>query len=173
MNRAAATFTTLAGIAAAYYLVLGRAHFADIAACNREVSEAYARFEAAEQETARELLLQRGAAQVEQWRQQLLPMLTLPAAGPPPLVAASEALAADGLRVERAESLTADPALGHANARLRLAVAGPFPAFFTALRNLENSMPPTRVTELVLVATAIPGEVRGEMIVVRTWSEAR
>ena len=63
-------------------------------------------------------------------REQLRPQLSEATDGRPPLVAASETLAIAGLRVDRAEALSPDPALGRPNARMRLSVAGPFAAFF-------------------------------------------
>jgi hypothetical protein len=82
-------------------------------------------------------------------------------------------LARDGLRVDRTEAMAPDPTLKRPNARIKVTIAGPFARLFAALQNLENSLPPTRVTELTLVASSAAGEVRGEMVVVRTWSEAR
>lgn len=173
MNRTTATFVVFVGMLAAYHALIGRRHLAEIAAGNAELADAYARYDAADQEAATELQLQASAERLHELQRQLLPPLATAADGSAPLLLASEALARDGLRVERTEAMPPDPSLTRPNARIKLAVAGPFARFFAALQNLENSLPPTRVTELTLVAGAAVGEVRGEMVVVRTWSEAR
>lgn len=172
MNRTAITFAGFAAMLAAWYGLVGRRHLLEIAACNADIAAAYERHAAAEHEVERELALHSDAERLLELREQLRPQLSEATDGTPPLVAASETLAAAGLRVDRAEAMSPDPALGRPNARMRLSVAGPFPTFFQGLLALENSLPPTRVTELVLVAGAKPGEVRGELLVVRTWSEA-
>lgn len=173
MNRTTATLGVFVGMLAAYYGLIGRRHLAEIAAGNADIAAAYARYDAADQEAATELSLQASAERLHELHRSLLPPLAASADGAPTLLLASEALARDGLRVERTEAMPPDPALQRPNARMRLAVAGPFAQFFGALQNLENSLPPTRVTELTLVAGPGPGEVRGEMVVVRTWSEGR
>lgn len=173
MKRTTATFLVFVGMLAAYHALIGRRHLAEIAAGNAELAAAYARYDAAEEEAATELLLQADADRLHELQAQLLPPLAAGADGGAPLLLASEALARDGLRVERTEAMPPDPSLQRPNARIKLAVAGPFAQFFAALQNLENSLPPTRVTELTLVAGATAGEVRGEMVVVRTWSDAR
>jgi hypothetical protein len=172
MNRTTATFLVFCGMLAAYYALIGRRHLAEIAAGNAELAAAYARYDAAEQEAATELLLQADAERLHELQTELLPPLAADGGGAP-LLLASEALARDGLRVERTEAMAPDPTLQRPNARIKVAVSGPFAHFFAALQNLENSLPPTRVTELTLVASSAAGEVRGEMVVVRTWSEAR
>lgn len=173
MNRTTATFLVFVGMLAAYHVLIGRRHLAEIAAGNAELAAAYVRYDAAEEEAATELRLQADADRLHQLHAQLLPPLAGGADGGAPLLLASEALARDGLRVERTEAMAPDPTLQRPNARIKVAVSGPFARFFAALQNLENSLPPTRVTELTLVAGAAAGEVRGEMVVVRTWSEDR
>ena len=173
MNRTTATFVVFVGMLAAYHALIGRRHLAEIAAGNAELAAAYARYDAAEEEAATELRLQADADRLHALQQRLLPPLAASADGSAPLLLASEGLVRDGLRVERTEAMPPDPSLPRPNARIKLAVSGPFAQFFAALQNLENSLPPTRVTELTLVAGPGPGEVRGEMVVVRTWSEAR
>ena len=54
MNRTATTFAVLAGMLLAYYALVGRRHLAEIAAGNAELADAYARYEAADQEAATE-----------------------------------------------------------------------------------------------------------------------
>lgn len=173
MSRTATTFAVLTGMLLAYYALVGRRHLAEIAAGNAELAAAYARYEAADQEAATETALHAEAEHLAQLQASLMPQLAAAGANGPQLLLASEALARDGLRVERTEALPPDPSLSRPNARIKVAVAGPFERFFTALRNLENTLPPTRVTELTLVAGPGAGEVRGELVVVRTYCEER
>lgn len=171
MNRTATTFAGFAAMLAAWYGLVGRHHLLEIASCNADIAAAYERHAAAEREVEHELALHSDAERLLELREQLRPQLSEARDGTPPLVATSETLAAAGLRVDRAEAVSPDPALGRPNARMRLSVAGSFASFFQGLLALENALPPTRVTELLLVAGSKPGEVRGELLVVRTWSE--
>ncbi|MFN7590010.1 MAG: hypothetical protein ACK5UQ_16130, partial [Planctomycetota bacterium] len=165
MSRTTATFLLFVGMLAAYHALVGRRHLAEIAAANAELAAAYARYDAAEGEAATELLLQADADRLHELHAQLLPPLAGDASGGAPLLLASDALARDGLRVDRTEAMAPDPTLKRPNARIKVTIAGPFARLFAALQNLENSLPPTRVTELTLVASSAAGEVRGEMVV--------
>lgn len=172
MNRTATTFVGFGAMLGAWYVLFGRAHLLEIAACNGEIAAAYQRHAVAEQELEREFALHADAERLLELRERLRPQLSESTDGTPPMVATSETLTAAGLRVDNTQAMSPDPSLGRPNARMRLTVAGSFTSFFQGLLALENALPPTRVTELVLVAGSKPGEVRGELLVVRTWSEA-
>ncbi|MBL8737707.1 MAG: hypothetical protein JNL12_14845 [Planctomycetes bacterium] len=172
MNRTATTFASFAAMLATWYGLVGRHHLLEIAAGNADIAAAYERHAAAEREVEHELALHSDAERLLQLREQLQPQLSEASDGTQAMVATSETLATAGLRVDSTQAMPPDTALGRPNARMRLSVVGSFASFFQGLLALENTLPPTRVTELVLVAGSKPGEVRGELLVVRTWSEA-
>lgn len=171
MNHTTGTFLVLTGLVGVWFAVFGRGHLAAIAAHRATMNAAYDRYERVELETAQATLLERADAELSRWRDELDGQLT--AAGKPPLLlATTSALKADRLTVERAEAINADPGLGP-NQRVRVAITGTFADLFRAVTNVENSLPPTRVTELTVQAGTDGTSVRGEMIVVRTGGPAK
>jgi hypothetical protein len=171
MNPTTGTFLVLTGLVGAYFVVFGRAHLSAIAGHRAAMTAAYDRFERVELETAQATLLERADAELDRWRDDLDAQLG--AAGAPPLLlATTSALKADRLTVERAEAVNPDPSLGR-NQRVRVAVTGTFADLFRAVTNIENSLPPTRITELTVQAATDGTSVRGDLLVVRTGGPAR
>lgn len=170
MNRAVLTIVTLGGIAAAYFATVGRHHQAQIAAYNREIDDAYETFERANAEAAQTKTLLATVDTLELWQRELHTRLHFDPVANPPLLATKTVLEHAGLVVEQAETLSPDQALLRPHQRLRIVVSGPFGKLFAALRQLENSTPPTRVTELAVRPTADQVQVRAEFTVVRTGS---
>ncbi len=171
MNRSAWTCTLLAGGALGYYLLLGRAHLAEITALHRQIGDAYERFDAAERQAAQEAELLDAASRLDQWRAVLTPRLTYDPEHEFQVTVSNE-LRRDGLVVDRTEAPQSDSALGRPNQRVRVAIQGPLPRIVAAICRLENAETPTRVVELTL-QIADANAARGELTVVRTWSDQR
>jgi hypothetical protein len=173
MNRSAWTSALLLGGAVAYYGLFGRVHVAEIAARQQQTTEAYARYEAAEQRASQETALHGAATRLDALRAELAPALTLDSEAPPELqLIVMNELRADGLVVERTEAPQSDASLGRPNQRVRVTIQGPLPRIVAAMCRVENAATPTRVVELTLQATD-PNAARGELTVVRTWSHER
>jgi hypothetical protein len=170
MNRSAWSCALLAGGALGYYLLFGRAHLDEIASRHAEMAAAYARFEAAERQGVQEAALLDAAARLDHWRAELTPSLTFDPASPELQLVVMNALRVDGLVVERTEAPQSDRAPGRYSQRVRVTVQGPLPRIVAAICRLENAPTPTRVVELTL-QTADASVARGELSVVRTWSE--
>jgi hypothetical protein len=171
MNRSASTCVVLLGAALGYWLLLGRAHLAEIADRRTEMADAYERFEAAERESTQEAVLLECAARLERCRTELAPRLALDPGLPFSLRATTE-LRAHGVTVESSETMAPEPALTRPNHRVRVVVSGTLGRVFAALCALENSPSPTRVTDFALQATDAH-RVRGELTIVRAGSEPR
>ncbi len=171
MNRAVSTLVVLAGIAGCYFAVIGRGHFAELAALRAASLAAYDRFETADEETRREPELLACLQSLEQWRTDLRDSLTLVGEATSLMIAATDQLEKDGLVVERSDALAPDGAIARPHRRIRVVVNGTLAALFSAVRNLENAALPTRVTDLSLLTGADGSSVRGEMTIECTWSE--
>ncbi len=169
MNRTVLTIATLAGIAGAYYAVLGRGHLAEITALERRFGDAYNRYDAADREAQRTAELQQCARELENWRDELAARAAVDAAVAP-LPAATAAFAAEGLTIERAELLPADTTLAMPHDRLRVVVAGSFASVFRAIAKLENASPTARVTELAIRGRPGANTLSGDLTIVRTGS---
>ena len=170
MNRLVLTIVTLGGIAAAYYATVGRHHQAQIEACNREIDAAYEAFELANAEALQTKALQTAVDALELWQADLHTQLRFDPVGNPPLLAIKAMLEQAGLVVDQAETLAGNQNLARPHQRLRIVVSGPFGNLFTALRRLENSTPPTRVTELSVRPAGDQIQIRAEFTVVRSGS---
>lgn len=172
MSTTLSTCGVLAGAAVVYWLGLGRAHLAEIAERRVLMAAAYERFEATERELAHETALLDCAARLERCRAELDARLTPDPEHAPFLLAATSELKATGLTVERSDALPDDPSLGMPNRRARVVVSGTLGRLLVGLCTLENAAAPTRVTELTLQA-GDGTKVRGELTIVRTWSQPR
>jgi hypothetical protein len=170
MRRGLLTMVTLGGLAGAYYGTIGRHHHNEIARLNREIDAAYEAFERANAESAQTAALQQTVDHLEDWRITLRRRVQFDAAGSPALLAVRTALEQAGLTVEQAETLPVEPALKLPHQRMRVAVSGTFGNVFVAVQGIENSTPPTRVTDLLVRNAAAPGRVRAELVIVRTGS---
>ncbi|MBL8728005.1 MAG: hypothetical protein JNM25_06215 [Planctomycetes bacterium] len=170
MNRIVLSIVTLSGISVAYYATVGRHHQAQIAACNREIDAAYDAFDRANSEAAQTQSLQDTVATLELWQTELGAQLRFDPVASPPLLLIKALLEQAGLTIEQAETLSPNPALTLAHQRLRIVATGPFGNLFAGLQRLENSAPPTRVTDLVVRPTNDEVQVRAEFVVVRTGS---
>jgi hypothetical protein len=173
MNRTAWTCALLAGGAAAYHAAFGRVHFAEIADLHEQLEAAYARYEVAEQQASQEAALIDAAARLDRWREELTPRLLRDDDSTPELqLMVMNELRAGGLVVERTEAPQPDAAVGRPNQRVRVTIQGSLQRIVAAMCRLENAPTPTRVVELSLQA-ADPLAARGELTVVRTWSDER
>jgi hypothetical protein len=171
MNRSVWSCALLTGGALGYYLLFGRGHLAEIAARHAEMADAYARFEAAERQGAQEAALLDASARLDHWREELTPALTFDPASPELQLVVMNALRSDGLVVNGTEQPQSERAAGRSSQRVRVTVQGPLPRIVAAICRLENAPTPTRVVELTLQA-ADASVARGELTVVRTWSES-
>jgi hypothetical protein len=170
MNRIVLSIVTLGGIAGAYYATVGRHHQSQIAAYNREIDAAYEAFEHANAEVAQTQALQDTVDTLELWQGDLRSQLRFDAVASPPLLLIKALLEKSGLTIEQAETLAPNAALLWSHQRLRIVATGTFANLFAALQQLENSAPPTRVSEFVVRPTNDQGRVRAEFVVVRTGS---
>lgn len=170
MNRIVLTIVTLGGIAAAYYATVGRHHQSQIAAYNREIDVAYEAFERAANEATQTQALQDTVDTLRLWQADLRSQLVFDPVANPPLLLIKAMLEESGLTIEQAETLAANAAMSLPHQRLRIAARGTFPSLFAGLQQLENSAPPTRVSELVVRPSSDQVEVRAEFVVVRTGS---
>lgn len=171
MRRALPSFALLAGIAAAYFASLGRAHFAQIAANRAAAQAAYERFDQGEAETAREAELLACLQDLDHWRDELRPKVTFTGEATSILVATTTQLKRAGLVVEGSEALPQDTQLKRPHCRMRVTASGRLASLFHAICNLENSALPTRVTDVTLQPGADRGDMRGELTIVCSWSE--
>lgn len=171
MSRTLSSFALLAGIAAAYFASLGRAHFAQIAAHRAAAQAAYERFDQGEAETARETELLACLHDLDQWRDELRPKVTFTGESTSILLATTTQLKNAGLVVEGSEAMPQDAQLKRPHCRMHVTVSGRLASLFHAVCNLENAPLPTRVTDLALHAGADGDSVRGEMTIVVSWSE--
>lgn len=168
MNRRLLATLTLAGICAGYYAVIGRHHFGRIAACNLELDAAYLQYEHATEEAARSASLQATVDELEDWQDDLRARLAFDPVADPSLLAVTTALQRAGLTIVHAETLAGDTRLRLPHERVRATVTARFGDLFAALRQLENSAPPTRIVELAARPDADPTRVRAELTIVRT-----
>ena len=173
MNRTLATLLTLAGLAGAYHLALGRLHANEIGELQRGVAECYARFDRAEVEAAQATALQESLLALEQWQRVLQPRITHDPLTEPTLAATRTSIESSGLAVERAEPLADDPSIGMPHQRLRFVASGEFAALFAAIGALENEAATARVTDLIVQATPGGTRVRADLTLVRAWSIER
>lgn len=173
MNRTLSTLLTLAGLAAGYHVVLGRAHLREMAELNREIDACYTRFEQSEIEATHVTGLQKTVADLERWQKDLQQRLTADPLAMPTTSATRALFEAAGIQVERAEPVGPDGNVGMPHQRLRLVANGSFVDLFAAMRDLENEAVPTRVTDLTIQATPDPQRVRAELTLVRAWGAER
>ncbi len=171
MNRTLSSFALLAGIAGAYLVSLGRAHFAEIAAQRAAAQAAYERFDRGEAEMAREAELLACLRDLDHWRDQLRPNVTFAGEATSILLATTTQLENAGLVVERSEAMPPNTQLTRPHCRMHVTVSGRLASLFHAVCNLENAPLPTRVTDLTLQSGADSDSVRGEMTIVCSWSE--
>lgn len=170
MNRTLLTIVTLGGIAGAYYATVGRHHQLQIATYNREIDAAYEAFERANGEATQTQALQDTVDTLRLWQADLRSQLRFDPVANPPLLQIKAMLEESGLTIEQAETLAPQTALALPHQRLRIAARGPFPSLFAGLQHLENSVPPTRVSELVVRPGSDQAQVRAEFVVVRAGS---
>lgn len=170
MNRSVATFLLLAGLAGAYCATFGRLRLAAIADHHRSLDAAYQRHELAAAGSRQLPELLEATEELAQLSDQLTARLRPDPLAPPPVLALSRAVKADGLQVDRAEAMPPDSQLALPNHRVRLAVTGTLASLFTALRDLENTALPTRVTEFSVRTAADGRNVQGELVVAQAWS---
>ena len=173
MRRTAWTLCTLGGLAAAYYGLLGRLHHREIAALNQDIDASYAGLARAEQEMALSAELQRTIDELQALRGEFAPRVSRDPAATPPLLAVRNLLEGSGLEIESAETLAPEAKLQAPHQALHFVVRGLFAELFAAIERIESSFPPTRVSNLSVRATAADGRVRGDLVIVRTWSLER
>ncbi len=173
MSPTATTYVLFTAVAATWFVVFGLGHFRDLDRLHAELDGCYARAEAADAEIERASVLARLSTDLESWDQTLAPLLQRRADAPPLLLAAQSLLRDCGLSIERAESMPSEPTMKRPNERIRAVVTGAFGQVFDAVARLENGAPPTRITDLTLQAVPEGNAVRVDLVISRTWQEAR
>ncbi len=173
MNANVVTSALLLGLVLAWYAGFGHRRLAAIAGHNAELAAAYSKADQIEAETTHAPVLQRCADELDAWTQDLTPRLQRSPKQPELLFAVQTQLQASGLHLDRIDNLAADQALGLPNARVRVMVTGTTQQLFRAIADLENSEPPTRVTEIATQRSPDGVRLLGDMTVVRIWQEPK
>lgn len=171
MNPHLVSGLVLFGLAAGWYAAIGQRRFAAIDAHQAAMAAAYERAERIGTEAAGMPELERAADELQRWARALHPHLHRDPSQPDLLLATQHTLKLGGLQIERLENLPSDASLGRPNARIRATVSGPLAPLFAALIAIENTTPPTRISELAWQRQGTSAAFRCELTVVQVWQE--
>lgn len=172
MNRHMVSCLVLFGLPAAWYGGIGHRRFAAIEGSQATLAAAYARAEQASLEAAGIADLGVAEERLHYWTDQLQPHLQRKDGQPELLLAAQNTLKRHGLQIEQVENLPGESGIGRPNARIQATVSGSMGQLFAALVELENTTPPTRVTNFTWQRQSASATFRSQLTMVQIWQEA-